>query len=73
MADGIERPMKHPAILRRRRPSADEVPGAESTRTFCLVAFALAVGLLGPALVPEIVSRSDAVASGALNARRVGP
>jgi hypothetical protein len=73
MADGIVRAIKHAAITRPGRPSADEVPGAESTRTFWLVAFALVVGLLGPALVPEIVSRSGAVASGVLSARRVGP
>ena len=64
--------MKHATIPRPRRPSAGEIADAESTRTVWLVAFALAVGLLAPALVPEIVSRSGAVASGALNARRVG-
>jgi hypothetical protein len=73
MVDGIERPMEHRAIPRRRRPSAGEIAGAESTPAFWLVAFAVAVGLLVPALVPEIVSRSGVVVSKVLSARRVGP
>ena len=75
--------MGHAAITRLRRPSAGEIAGAGSTRAFWLVAFALAAGLLGPALVGPLRSRTAtvivaalfalaAVASGALNARRVG-
>jgi hypothetical protein len=65
--------MEHPAIPRLRRPSAGEIADAESMQAYWPVAFATAVGLLGLALPPAIVSRAGAAASGVLGARTVGP
>lgn len=75
--------MKHAAVTRPGRPSASEVAGAGSMRAFWLVAFALALGLLGPTLVRTLLPRTatvvvaallavGAVASGPLHSWRVG-
>jgi hypothetical protein len=83
-ADGIERAMEHAAIPRLRRPSADESAGAVISAFFLVVYIAaalavFAVGLSSGPLGPRTATVIDAallavaaVASGALNARRVG-